>query len=990
VRALRIAVVACLLAAAAEAGTGTFYWMANPSVYEAPSVTLGLNRYGGSTGTVTVDYTTVAGTAIAGTDYTAASGTITFADGETYKSIQISLVDDTVYRAVRTFTVVLSNPTNGAAIGSSTISVTIFDNDPVPGVSINDVSLTEGNSGSTNAVFTVTLTGSTTLQTIVNWYTSDGSASSYGSQPDFHSSSGILTFNPGETQKTISIPVYGDTIYEGNEYFSVYLYPSNASVTVTRGYGSCTILNDDSPPVVTVNDVTIPEGNSGTALAHILVKASQPIYGYIDYTTVPGNATPGRDFTAVSGDLYFYYETEKQITIPINGDTDVEPDEQFKLHFVPTSYSLPFTMSKTDITVTIVNDDIGLGPPTQNVAKGANGSVFLDMGNPPATPQTFAVATSNPCIKAPSSVTLGTSARSVSVTVSALSAPCTANVSVALTPQYGGKTLTATVQTYLPLDVAFDPPSLQLYVGQSLNVKMTASPLDAPVAIPLQALGATVEVPASINLGTSGASFAVKALKVGPIAINATLPAQNGGGTAVLYGDVLAAPTAVTLLQVSPASGPTAGGTNVSISGANLRADCTLAFGGVPAAGVAFGSASSMTATTPAHAAGAVAVTATCGSETFSLANAFTYLSSAPALTGVTPSFGSVMGGTLVRISGRDLEPSCWAFFDGVAARNVSLASSSEMSATTPAHAAAAVRVSLRCKGGTEVSLPDAFSYSVAGEPAPVITSIDPLAAAPGQLVTITGSRFRTTDRVTFDSTPAQIRLTTPVANGDTHRVSVPTMPLGKVSINVTDASGRVSTTGPIFTVLEGITPQVTKLSPASLPAGGELTVDGSGFRPPYTFTIGDVTARLVTMSYSQAIVRVPALAPGTYALNVVNGSGQTAALGGNVTVTSSGIVVASASPMCVTSDGGTPVAIAGSGFAAGATVTIGGVAATNIVVVDAAHIVATLPALAPGWPAIVVTNPADGSGTATNALRVYSPLDPDGCGIAPRPRPAR
>jgi len=187
------------------------------------------------------------------------------------------------------------------------------------------------------------------------------------------------------------------------------------------------------------------------------------------------------------------------------------------------------------------------------------------------------------------------------------------------------------------------------------------------------------------------------------------------------------------------------------------------------------------------------------------------------------------------------------------------------------------------------------------------------------------------------------------------------------------------------------LTPQITAVSPKSVPAGGELTIDGNGFRAPYTFALGDAAARTVTMSYTRAIIRVPSsLPPGTYELHVVNGGGQIASIGGKVTVTAGGVVVTNASPICAPSDGGSTITISGSGFASGATVTIDGVVATNVIVVDAMRITATLPALAPGWATVVVTNPGDGSGAATNALRVYSPFDPDGCGISPRPRPAR
>jgi hypothetical protein len=107
--------------------------------------------------------------------------------------------------------------------------------------------------------------------------------------------------------------------------------------------------------------------------------------------------------------------------------------------------------------------------------------------------------------------------------------------------------------------------------------------------------------------------------------------------------------------------------------------------------------------------------------------------------------------------------------------------------------------------------------------------------------------------------------------------------------------------------------------------------------------------------------------------------------------VTDTGVVVASVSPACATADGGATISIVGSGFASGATVTVNGVAATNVTFIDAAHLNATLPALAPGGGTVTVSNPNDGSGSATNALQIYSPFDPDGCGAAPpRPRPAR
>ena len=517
----------------------------------------------------------------------------------------------------------------------------------------------------------------------------------------------------------------------------------------------------------------VVEGNSGTANAVITLKADRPMYGYLDYYTVDGTATAGKDFGYVWGSVYFNNETEKQIVIPIIGDIDVEPDETFRVHLSPYSY-FGYALARTDITVTIANDDVGVGPATQNVAKGSSGQVIVDVGTPPGSQQTITIAANDPCIKAPASAVIAGGSHTAVISVLAVTAPCSARIDVTLPQALGGRVLSAGIRTYTPLELVFDPPSPTVYVGQTLNVRVTASPLDGTVALPLTAVGGTAEVPASVNVGPTGGTLGIKGVKAGALVVFITLPSQNGGGTAILSGDVADAPTTVTISRLSPASGPSAGGTSVTLSGANFHADCSLLFGGVPATDVAFVNSSSMTAVTPAHAAGAVDVAAMCGAESFTLAGAFTYVAAGLTITGVTPSFGSIVGGTTVSIAGRDFAPECWAFFDGAAAHNVSVPGTTQMIATAPPHPAGAVAVSVRCRAA-QASLADAFSYSTDEEPAAVITSVAPLAAAPGQLVTIDGSRFRVNDRVTFDTAGTPLISTTP----DTHVVSVLSLPLG-------------------------------------------------------------------------------------------------------------------------------------------------------------------------------------------------------------------
>jgi hypothetical protein len=111
----------------------------------------------------------------------------------------------------------------------------------LPQLTINDVLVIEGDAGTTNAIFTVTLIGGSNDVVTVDFFTTDGTAAA-GS--DYAAASGTLTFNPGITTRTISIPVFGDTLGENDETFFVNLLnPGNA--VIIRSQGTGTIYNDD-------------------------------------------------------------------------------------------------------------------------------------------------------------------------------------------------------------------------------------------------------------------------------------------------------------------------------------------------------------------------------------------------------------------------------------------------------------------------------------------------------------------------------------------------------------------------------------------------------------------------------------------------------------------------------------------------------------------------------------------------------------------------
>src|SRR5690606_37729154 len=131
----------------------------------------------------------------------------------------VNVNGDTKNEANKTFSLVLSGPTN-ATIADGTGITTITNDDPVPSLASAGVSLTEGNSGTKNFGFVVTLSAVSGQQVLVSYSTANATATA-GS--DYTATSGVLTFAPGETSKTINVAVTGDTLSELTETFNVNL-----------------------------------------------------------------------------------------------------------------------------------------------------------------------------------------------------------------------------------------------------------------------------------------------------------------------------------------------------------------------------------------------------------------------------------------------------------------------------------------------------------------------------------------------------------------------------------------------------------------------------------------------------------------------------------------------------------------------------------------------------------------------------------------------
>ena len=351
---------------------------------------------------VTVQYRTADRTATAGTDYDWTNGTLTFSPQEKQKTVVVTVWGDTLDENDERFTVSLSNATN-ATISRGTAVGTIRDDDtsPPPELSIADASVTEGDSGSSSARFRVTLSSAPSRPVTVQYRTSDGTATA---GTDYEWTSGTLTFGAQETQKTVVVTVWGDTLDENDERFTVSL--SNATnATISRGTATGTIRDDDAspPPELSIADASVTEGDSGSSSARFRVTLSsasaRPVT--VRYRTADGTATAGTDYDWTSGTLTFGPQsTQKTIVVTVWGDTVDENDERFT---VSLSNATNATISRDTATGTIRDDDASPPPELSiadaSVTEGDSGSSSarfrVTLSSAPSRPVTVQYRTSD-------------------------------------------------------------------------------------------------------------------------------------------------------------------------------------------------------------------------------------------------------------------------------------------------------------------------------------------------------------------------------------------------------------------------------------------------------------------------------------------------------------------------------------------------------------------------------------------------------------------
>jgi hypothetical protein len=345
-------------AGAYEAGGAPSISIANTSVSEGNGgttpATFTVSLSAAASQTVTVQYSTFNGSAVAGSDYNASSGTVTFPAGSTTQSIGVPVIGDTLDEDDETFGVTLANPVN-ATIATPQAVGTIQDNDAAPTVSINDIAVVEGNAGGVVCTFTVTLSAASGKGVSVGYSTADFNATA-GS--DYTAAAGSLGFAPGQTSATLGVVVLGDLLDEISENFLVNLGSLvNASPGDLQGVGG---IVDDDGPRVQAPDLAVTEGNAGSTAATFVLglTAGSPQPVVVSYATSDGTAEGGSDFQSTSGTVTFPPgAVTVNVVVNVTGDTQNEPDEVFYLNLTG---AVDATVGKPATTARIRDDDGGV------------------------------------------------------------------------------------------------------------------------------------------------------------------------------------------------------------------------------------------------------------------------------------------------------------------------------------------------------------------------------------------------------------------------------------------------------------------------------------------------------------------------------------------------------------------------------------------------------------------------------------------------------
>ena len=427
----------------------------------------------------------------------------------------------------------------------------------------------------------------------------------------------------------------------------------------------------------------------------------------------------------------------------------------------------------------------------------------------------------------------------------------------------------------------------------------------------------------------------------------------------------------LTVISVSPLSGPLSGNTEITIIGTLFIVGATtVTVDGVAATSVYVNSDKLITARTPLRlTTGNVSVNVTTSGGTSANNTYYTYTAEVPIVTIVSPASGPLLGGTLITITGTNFTGATFVKVGDADVISINVVSDTSITARTPVRLTpGVVSVNVTTPGG--ISANNEF-YTYAAVPA--VMSVSPTSGplAGGTAITITGTNFTDATVVSVggdDVTSFNINET-----GESIAAITPSGSAGTASILVTTPGG---TTAANTLYRYAPIPTIASVSPASGPltAGTSITITGTGLTGATHVTVGGVAAPLPIYVDNDISIRVitPAGSAGTASILVITSGGTSAP---NTLYRYAPVpTVTSVSPAIGPLLGNTEITITGTSFTGATSVTVGGVAAPLPIYVDNDTSIRVItPAGSAGTASVLVTTP--GGTSADNTLYRYAPI---------------
>lgn len=448
------------------------------------------------------------------------------------------------------------------------------------------------------------------------------------------------------------------------------------------------------------------------------------------------------------------------------------------------------------------------------------------------------------------------------------------------------------------------------------------------------------------------------------------------GGTASSLEFIYTVPP--TIAGVAPSSGPSAGGTQITITGSNFDGSTTVLIGGNPCTSVVIATPTTITCTTPAGSAGPNDVTVTTVGGSATLPGGFTMLG-APFVE-VSPNAGPATGGTTININaiGVNFVSGTTVELDGATCTDITIVNSTKISCRTPAGTPGPADVKVTVPGPFEYVTPGGYTYLT--PPAITLVTPDTGSQAGGTPILIQGSRFSDVTTVTVGGAPCR---SFTVTSQDEIECVTPAGALGPADVRVTTSSHGDATKSGSFTYIvrdiTGVSPEV-----GTTEGGTPIVIDGAGFGDDSTVTVGGSACTTVNVvSATRITCTTPSHSPGAVAVVVTTGGDvitQSAAFTYIVRAIS-GVV-----PDTGNVDGGTVITIEGQGFGHDSTVLVGGNPCTNVTVESATKIICTAPAHAAGAVDVAISTGGDTIRLAdafTYAIAGITVVGPDSGSVA-------